>query len=173
MRKSSTMILLILLIAFGGMLFAADMFVLQPVRNDLAVVREIEGLLGPAGRDWIVVSRETPTKLRTGPGGGDRLVQDNRIGVAVEVHPTQEALLARGRPGALVNLIAETIVAKAEGESPIQWIEVILRYGEGPALFKTLIERGPAGGAWLAPNPVVPASWTEEALERASVGMGG
>lgn len=164
MRKSTTMTLMIMLIAFGGMLLAADVFVLGPAKKDLAIARELEGALGPDGRDWIIVSRETAIRLRTMPGSGpDRLAQDESTGIAVQVHPKRGVLEASRRAQALASYIMDTVLEGTEGETPIHWVEIMFRVGEHTVL-KTLIRRNPEGGGWIPPEPPIPEQWDESEI---------
>lgn len=162
MRRSSIFILLILLIGLGGMLFAADLMVLRPVKKDLAVANEVKALLGPNGRDWIEPGSKV--KLLTCVGDGERrLAQDGSTGVAVELEPRRETLLAKARAQYLVAFVANTIHERVSLDQPIAWVEIIFRIGdEFP--FRTLLRWDADSETWYAPEPAVPAVFKAEDL---------
>ena len=162
MRRSSIFLLLILIIGLGGMLFAADVMVLRPVKKDLAVAKELKALLGPDGRDWIEPGSKV--KLLTCLGEGERrLAQDGSTGVAVEIAPRRETLYAKARAQYLVAFVADNIHDRVSVEQPIAWVEVIFKVGdEFP--FRTLLRWDADNEAWIAPEPAIPVVFKPEDL---------
>lgn len=159
MRKSTMMIMVILLVGFGGMLLAADMFVLGPAKKDLAVAKEIQGRLGERAKDWIV--RESRVKVRTMKGTGERLAQDGSWGVAVQVEPTEKVLTTPARAQYMAALIAGVVREKGTKDKPISWVEVIFRVGE-VNLHAALLRWDAKANAWEAPDPPIPDFWAPE-----------
>lgn len=162
LRKSSITILIFLLIAFGGMLLAADVMVLRPVKKDLAVAKELKAMLGPDGRDWIVP--DSRIRLQTCRGKGEhRMAQDGTTGVAVELEPKRKTLLAKGRAQFLISFVADRIRDRVSADTAVAWVEVIFRIGERFP-YKTLIRWDARAGTWFAPEPAIPGVFKDSDL---------
>lgn len=163
MSKPAMIIVVILMVAFGSVLLAAD-FAMGPIREDLAFARELIEALDARG--WLTDDKPKPddrVRVRTIVGGGARrLAQQEQLGIIVEVRPSLETLAAPKRLRHLAQVIAAGI--DADGRSKLHWIELAILRGDRE-LLRTLIERDPQGG-WRSPDPAIPATWTPKPRKR-------
>lgn len=161
MRKSSMLIMIILMVVFGGFLLAADVLVLGPAKKDLAVAKELQGILGERGRDWIV--RDSRIRLRTMKATGEeRLATDGSWGVVAQVEPKLTTLTEKSRAQYMAVMIADTIREKGQTDRGIAWVELIYSVGEQKYWFRTLLRRDDQDEQWLAADPAIPPFWEPE-----------
>ena len=148
-RKSTMIILLLLLMAGAGTLFMADV-VLGPRKEDVAAGKRLTSLFGERGElapgTAVRLLRVADDKVHQGPG------------LHVEVTPA-EAVLARpdGVRELALAVAREVPAAYAVGVAPPHWYRVRVFF-PGGATQDAWMVRDPEGDAG-EPEPPFPATW--------------
>lgn len=149
MRKSTLIVLILLLLACGGMLFLADAY-LEPIKDDLQLGQRLTRQFGDRGD----VAPDTAVKalrLKAEPGL-------EGVGLRIELTPAPAVL---SRPGGLRSLV-RTVAAEAgesyasSGPGGIRWLRV--RVVLGGESRDVLLHRG-LDGQVGEPEPALPVSW--------------
>ena len=148
MRKSTVIMMAILLAAFGALLAAADA-TLKPLAEDAGISKELT-------RDLENQERIEPgtkvTVLRVGPSPR-RLAEEGR-GLLVQLQPR------RGRTSRMkggLSRLASVVAEQAKGAFPaatVRWIEVVFELGEERrATLLRVDEGGRLGRPFPSPDP--------------------
>ncbi len=154
MRKSSVVVLFVLLIAFSAMLMAANTL-LGPMERDLRVGKELAAAL--TVRRLIEPDSKVFTRSSRGGANEIRLNRDkDTSGVVVEVEPTREVLTKRGGLRAMALAIA-TEVQQLVSATRLDWLELAIIVG-GDETFRVLMSLD-GRGRWSTPEPALPEQY--------------
>ncbi len=158
MRKTSVIVMFILLIAFGSMLMAANTL-LTPMEDDFKMAKELAGVL--RNRDMLAPDTKVFARTSRGAANPIRLSRDKETqGAVVEVHPAMDVLTKRNR----LRRMAGTIAREVEGligSAKLDWLELAI-YVADKETHRVLMLRD-AEGAWQAPVPPLPEVYVPEA----------
>lgn len=151
MRRSSIVILCIMMVAFGGIM-AAGGSALRPLARDAEASKVLTRQFQARG------DLEVGTKVRLSrlPANENRLAQEGR-GVVIQLTPSAQVTGRKGGLRILTLRLAREALARFPGQ-PLDWVEVGLdvRQPDGtPKRLKTLLDAGPEEGLG-EPRPPLP-----------------
>ncbi|MDA1195239.1 MAG: hypothetical protein O2894_08645 [Planctomycetota bacterium] len=150
MRKSYLFSMAIVLLALVGMMLAADM-ALKPIRNTLAIGRELTDMLRARG-DVVERSKVVIVTLKA----EERHLAKEGFGMIIELQPAQDVCSHEGR----LEKLARRVVGEAArlysrgGGHALDWYEVRLGPAESP-WHRSLLRVG-SQGQIERPEPAIP-----------------
>jgi hypothetical protein len=149
-RKSTVILLVLMLAGFGGMLLAAQ-GVLQPMAKDAELARELTALLGSRGD----IAEGTHVRAVRAAGGERRLAKEG-TGLLVDLSPSRAVMETRRALEASALRIAREALMRHAAQN-LKWVEVVffVEGREDGERLRTLVAVGP-GGALLGPQPALP-----------------
>jgi hypothetical protein len=150
MRKSTGIVMGIIVIAFGGMMVAAD-FALKPLKQYAAMGGELTNIL----RHLDMVEPQSKVYVLGRPGGSDHLAKDG-FGMLIELTPGKRVRETKGRIGRVVYRAVEearTLYARKKGRK-LDWFEIKLVL-PGDKVLRSLLEMDDAGRMGR-PEPALP-----------------
>lgn len=152
MRTSSSIITVVMLLAFGAMFFAADA-ALKPLAKDGQVGRDVARQLEHEGR----IQAGSAVRVRRIRAASCDLADEGQ-GLRVHLVPADAV---RGRPGALRHLahLAASSVVEAYASRRPDWIEVVVRLdaGDSPHEARRFLRVTPDG--LCGEGPPLPPVW--------------
>ena len=161
MRKSTLIIMAILVVAFGSMMFAANLMI-EPYARDAQLATELTRLL--ESRDEL--AKDGKVRLLTLKGGGEgRMAADGR-GLVISLEPSEEVRTRRGGVRALANFLAvKALDAYTGGRQRLGWVEVTFRTSQGEKGddLRTL-QRLDDEGRLLPGKPQLPVVWPRDGV---------
>ena len=151
-RRSSVVILIILMVAFGGIM-AAGGTALRPLAQDADASKVLTRQLLARGD----IPEGTKVRLSRLPGSEKRLAPEGR-GVVVQLTPSSQVLERRGGLRMLALRAATEALGRFPGQ-PLDWVEIdfaILRADGTTESLRTLLDAGSGEGVG-DPQPKLPA----------------
>ena len=149
MRRSSVVILSIMLVAFGAM-FAAAGSALGPLAEDAKASKLLTRLLEARG-DLVAGTRVRLSRL---PGSETRLAPDGR-GLVVRLNPSPQVLERRGGLRLLALRVARESLSRFSGHR-VDWIEVAFEIAGPRGGTETILTLLDAGDGTLTGDPTPP-----------------
>ena len=151
MRKSYIVSLTIVLLAFVGMMMAADM-ALKPMKRTMAIGSDLTGMLEARGdlepeTKVLVIARKAEAR-HLAKGG---------FGLIVEFEPSEGVRRGKGR----LERVAQRVVREAgrlyeSGRGkPVDWYEI--RFMDGESAWHRSLFRVDKDGRTMRPEPAIPA----------------
>jgi hypothetical protein len=157
LRKSTLLIMSIMLLAFGGMLVAAN-GVLGPMAKDAQVAHEVTKILEERGD----LAEGAHVRAIRRPAGPKRLAKEG-TGLVLQLPPSETVLHKKGELNALAMRAAREALLRHPARN-LKWVEVmVLLPGEkedAEPHLRTLVAIGP-GERLLKPDPPLPEVWTK------------
>ncbi|MHC5011655.1 MAG: hypothetical protein ACYTG6_12035 [Planctomycetota bacterium] len=174
MRRSSILIMAIMVIGFGALLFAAQ-GMLRPLAKDADVAKAVTSLLEERG-DLAPGSRVLATRV----SASERRLAEQGVGLLLELHPSTEVLQRKEGLRSLATRAAREALLRHPAPN-LKWVEVAFLVGKGTApdggdRLRTLVALSPEGSLLppepalpetLGPPPAPPAAPAEETTEAA------
>lgn len=155
MRKSSVIMLGLLLLVFGVMVVATG-WLQGTYEDDLRRSRELTDALRHRG----VLREGTSILSLMRVGGGEKRLAASGPGVLIELAPSPSVLARRGALEEMLRrLCAEHLELLPPGTA-VEWYELRLQMDQDPESppFRTLLRRG-QDGLLLGAAPALPAQW--------------
>lgn len=153
MRKSTAMVLTIMMVAFGAM-FAAAGSALKPLAADADVSKELTRFLHHRGD----LATETRVRAFRLPASEERLADEGR-GLVIRIVPNEAVRTRRNGLRMLAQRVAQEGLALYPN-AKLSWVEVVFRLSEEAAdtdegTLRTLLPVGPEGRIGK-PEPQLP-----------------
>lgn len=163
MRKSTLIIMAILVVGFGALLIGADL-AMEPLKEDIQLAKELRAIFRK--REWVepetAKGLRPPVRLSRVGSAADKSerLADQGAGILLVMRPV-ERLLAD--PGAMHD-VAMLVAGEVEENRPqaakgwnFDWIELRIEAPDGSDLGRTLIRRegDPSLGPFRAPEPAL------------------
>ena len=150
MRKSTVMIMAMLMVCFGTLLVAASVLS-KPMKQDAQLAKELTRLLTYQE----AIESGTQVSVFRRPAAKDKTLADEGRGVVVRLRPS---VAIKGRRGGLRAVLARIVsqVRDSYSGSRLDWIEFQLESPETPTAepFRTLVKRA-SDGEFGPPRPAV------------------
>ena len=150
MRKSTVMIMAILMLCFGTLLVAASVLS-KPMKQDAMMGKELTKLLTYQE----VIEKGTKVSVVRRPASKHKTLATEGRGVVVRLSPAKAVRKKNGGVNAILRRIVSQISDGYAG-SRVDWIEFHLSLDDRPQAkpVRTLVRRSASGG-FLPPNPKV------------------